>query len=62
MAPTLVLDSLGAVSDVSWSGAPYTTVKALQPSVPWDDLNRLEVAILSHPLIQSVTAHVRAAA
>jgi alpha-beta hydrolase superfamily lysophospholipase len=60
--PTLVLDSLGTVSDDSHGRAAPVTVKALQPAVPWHDLNRLEVAILSHPLIQSVTAHVRAAA
>lgn len=58
-APMLVLDSLSGQPD---SGAANTTVKTLEPPAPWDDLNRLEVAILSHPLIQTVTSHVRAAA
>jgi alpha-beta hydrolase superfamily lysophospholipase len=57
--PMLVLDSIG--------GRPVgeafnTTVKMLEPPAPWDDLDRLEAAILSHPLIQTVTSHVRAAA
>lgn len=55
--PTLVLDSLGDLPD---SGTANITVKRLEPAAPWDDLNRLEVAILSHPLIQAVTGHVRA--
>lgn len=60
--PMLVLDSLGNMPDSGWHGARNTTIKSLQPAGSWDDLNRLEVAILSHPLIQAVTSHVRAAA
>jgi uncharacterized protein len=60
--PMLVLDSLGDASVGGWRGSDNTTVKALEQPSPWDDLNRLEVAILSHPLIQAVTSHVRAAA
>ena len=60
--PTLVLDSFGGLPDGGWRDVGNTTVKKLEPPAPWDDLNRLEVAILSHPLIQTVTSHVRAAA
>jgi alpha-beta hydrolase superfamily lysophospholipase len=60
--PTLLLDSLGGISDSGWRDASNTKVEMLEPPAPWDDLNRLEVAILSHPLIQTVTSHVRAAA
>lgn len=60
--PTLVLDSLDGVPDSGWRDRGDTQVRRLEPPAPWDDLNRLEVAILSHPLIQTVTGHVRVAA
>ncbi|HEY9131296.1 MAG TPA: alpha/beta hydrolase [Dyella sp.] len=60
--PTLVLDSQGAPRTPAWRDAPDTSFVSLDPSVPWDDLDRLEAAILSHPLVQAVTAHVRSAA
>lgn len=60
--PTLVLDSIDGLPGDSWRGMANTTVKMLESPAPWDDLNRLEVAILSHPLIQTVTSHVRVAA
>jgi alpha-beta hydrolase superfamily lysophospholipase len=63
-APTLVLDSLSATPTRSWQSldGDHTTVRTLQPPTPWDDLNRLELAILSHPLIQAVAGHVGAVA
>jgi pimeloyl-ACP methyl ester carboxylesterase len=62
--PTLVLDSLDSSLPVRWKNVVpgHATVRPLQPPTPWDDLRRLEVAILSHPLIQAVTNHVREAA
>ncbi len=63
-APILVLNSLSAVSTPGWQclGADETVVRSLRPPTPWDDLHRLELAILSHPLIQTVTGHLREAA
>lgn len=63
--PTLVLDSLATTATADWHqlglrGTPE--VLALQPSTPWDDLHRLELAILSHPLIRAITGHFREAA
>lgn len=63
--PTLVLDSLSASSIVDWQSL-YTGIEpkvlALQPSTPWEDLRRLELAILSHPLIRAITGYFREAA
>ena len=63
-APTLVLDSLSPASAQNWQRlvSDAAMVKPLQPPTPWEDLGRLETAILSHPLIQTVTHHVREAA
>lgn len=62
-APMLVLNSLSAATH-GWQSleAAGTMVRSLQPPTPWDDLHRLELAILSHPLIQAVTGHLREAA
>jgi alpha-beta hydrolase superfamily lysophospholipase len=63
--PTLVLDSLAAATTADWRGlyaGDTPTVLALQPSTPWDDLHRLELAILSHPVIRAITGHFREAA
>lgn len=59
--PTLLLDSLPATSTHDWSrlAAADVTVMPLQPPTPWDDLDRLELAILSHELIQTVCSHLR---
>lgn len=59
--PTLLLDSLPATSARDWTplAGADTTVMPLQPSTPWDDLDRLELAILSHELIQTVCGHLR---
>lgn len=58
-SPSLLLDSLASSPD--WrafiGGAP--NVESLQPATPWDDLARLEAAVISHPLVQAVTAHWR---
>jgi alpha-beta hydrolase superfamily lysophospholipase len=60
-APMLVLDSLAATATTGGHGlmADPATVVTLQPPTPWDDLHRLELAILSHPLIRSVAGHLR---
>lgn len=60
--PLLVLDSIGDLHGVQGHATGHTTVKRLESAASWDDLGRLEVAILSHPLIQAVSTHVRAAA
>ncbi|HEV7777451.1 MAG TPA: alpha/beta hydrolase [Luteibacter sp.] len=59
--PTLVLDSLRESPTEGWHSlvADNTTVRTLRPPTPWNDMHRLELAILSHPLIQAVTGHVR---
>ena len=59
--PLWVLDSLAPGTTREWQnlGVPASRVKVLQPATPWDDLGRLEMAILSHALIQAVTAHLQ---
>jgi len=58
-SPSLVLDSLPPTPAHRWKSlvAANAQVKELHPFTPWDDLRRLEQAILSHPLIQTVTRH-----
>ncbi len=60
---TWVLDSLPPAMSHDWdrlvaAGASVTT---LNPPTMWDDLDRLEHAILSHELIRAVTGHLREA-
>ncbi|GAB2578891.1 alpha/beta fold hydrolase [Dyella jejuensis] len=56
--PTLLLDSL--LPEVPrYSSGFMAMARSLQPPTPWDDMRRLEVAVLSHPLIQAVTRHMR---
>ncbi|MDF4003492.1 alpha/beta hydrolase [Luteibacter sp. PPL552] len=55
--PTLFIESAR-----SPSSAAATRVVALDHPTTWDDLGRLESAILSHPLIHAVTTHLEAAA
>ena len=59
--PTLVLDSLPATPEPRWDRivSQRGRVAAITPSTPWDDLERLESAILSHPLIQAVTGRMK---
>ncbi|MEP7096813.1 MAG: alpha/beta fold hydrolase [Dokdonella sp.] len=59
--PTLVLDSLAPASTHNRRslGTEQLRVKTVQPATPWDDPGRLEMAILSHTLIQAVTTHLR---
>lgn len=59
--PTWILDSLEPEAARKWQnlGVHASQVKTLQPPTPWEDLGRLEMAILSHAVIQAVTAHVR---
>jgi pimeloyl-ACP methyl ester carboxylesterase len=62
--PTLLLDSLALGAPHPWGSlvTDAAAVRCMQPATPWDDPRRLEVAILSHPLIEAVTRHVREAA
>jgi pimeloyl-ACP methyl ester carboxylesterase len=58
--PTFLIESLPDDAPRSWGGmlVNAATIR-LEPPTPWNDPRRLEVAILSHPLIQAVTQHVR---
>ena len=60
-APSLILDSLDGSSPRNWSPLvrDEARVRSLQPPTPWDELARLESAILSHPLVQAVVTHLR---
>lgn len=60
--PVLVLDSLTPASRLEWQDVVVhaAAVKVLEPPTPWDDVRRMETAILSHPLIQTVTERMRA--
>lgn len=62
--PTLLLDSLSPDAQRSVNGfmVDVAMTRSLEIHTPWDDPRRLEVAILSHPLIQAVTQHMREAA
>lgn len=56
---TLVLDSAPHASARERLIAAGVTMKALQHPTAWDELDRLELAILSHELIQTVGRHLR---
>ncbi|WP_162258292.1 alpha/beta fold hydrolase [Frateuria sp. Soil773] len=58
--PALLLDSLGPAAPRPWDrlGLGAERVRTLS-ATPWDDLARLEQAILSRPLIQAVANHLR---
>lgn len=59
--PTLVLDSMPASPSPRWERivSQRGKVATITPPTPWDDLERLETAILSHPLIQAVTGRLK---
>jgi uncharacterized protein len=58
--PSLVLDTQGAsVSPWQGQGIEGVRVQHIEPHTPWDDIARLEAAIISHPLVQAASAHVR---
>jgi alpha-beta hydrolase superfamily lysophospholipase len=59
--PTLILDSMPASPNPRWEHivSHRGKVAAIAPPTPWDDLERLETAILSHPLIQAVTGRLK---
>lgn len=59
-APSLLIDSLGEASPDwhEWVPDP-ARLHRLRPDTPWDELARIETAILSHPLVQTVVAHLR---
>ena len=50
--PTLVIDSLPAAGD--WSALAGARVVTMQPATHWDDLHRLEHAVLAPGLLQRV--------
>ncbi|HEV2622957.1 MAG TPA: alpha/beta fold hydrolase [Frateuria sp.] len=52
--PTLVIDSLPAPASWSTLAAAGARVVAMQPATQWDDLHRLEHAILAPELLQLV--------
>ncbi|WP_243040981.1 alpha/beta fold hydrolase [Dyella sedimenti] len=58
-APSLLLDSLAAKPPHDWLGvvADPARIRRLDATTPWDDLERLETAILSHALVQAVSDH-----
>ena len=62
--PTLLIDSLSPDMPRHVNGfeVDAAMIKSLQQLTPWDDPRRLEVAVLSHSLIQAVTHHMREAA
>jgi len=59
--PTLVLDSTASSPASHWERivSHRGKVATIVPPTPWDDLDRLESAILSHPLIQAVTGRLK---
>jgi pimeloyl-ACP methyl ester carboxylesterase len=59
--PTLVLDSLPPSPTPRWErlASARGTVAAISPPTPWNDLRRLESAILSQPLIQAVSGRLK---
>lgn len=59
--PTLVLDSLPTVPQPRWDRIVSSrgTVAVIGPPTPWNDLRRLEAAILSQPLIQAVSGRLK---
>jgi alpha/beta superfamily hydrolase len=62
--PTLLLDSLSSDAPQPWGSfvTNAAAVRLVQPATPWHDPRRLEVAILSHTLVQAVTQHMQEAA
>jgi hypothetical protein len=60
--PTLVLDSPHPAGSPGWDASAIQGMKTVSlPATPWDDPERLELAILSHELIQAVNSHLREA-
>lgn len=59
--PTLVLDSMPTSSSPRWDRivSRRGKIATITPPTPWDDLGRLETAILSHPLIQAVAGRLK---
>ncbi|MET0935692.1 MAG: alpha/beta hydrolase [Luteibacter sp.] len=59
--PTVVIDSLPAGHGADWSSivSGRGKVEPLGQPTPWNDLGRLETAIMSQPLIQAVTGRLK---
>ena len=62
-SPSLLLDSLPQTTPHAWKALAVddASITVLHPPTLWDDLAKLELAILSPPLVKTVTAHVRGA-
>lgn len=62
--PMLVLDSLPEGEASRWEriASPRGKVARISPPTPWNDLRRLETAILSQPLIQAVSGRMKESA
>ncbi len=60
--PTHVFDSLPDGTADRWGALASVNVTRLPPTAAWDELDRLEHAILSPDLIRAVSAHLRGAA
>ncbi|WP_158883334.1 alpha/beta hydrolase [Rhodanobacter sp. L36] len=59
--PTLLVDSRADESTV-WNEHTAPSTKTIKlPRTPWDDPERLELAILSHELIQAIATHMQEA-
>ncbi|RDI97040.1 alpha/beta fold hydrolase [Dyella solisilvae] len=60
VAPSLLLDSMARPA-AEWRQlfGEKTRIESLEPTTPWDDLARLEAAVISHPLVQAVASHWR---
>jgi alpha-beta hydrolase superfamily lysophospholipase len=62
--PMLVLDSLPEWEASRWDriASSRGKVAGISPPTPWNDLRRLETAILSQPLIQAVSGRLKESA
>jgi pimeloyl-ACP methyl ester carboxylesterase len=62
--PMLVVDSLPEWDASRWNGVVSSRgkVAGISPPTPWNDLRRLETAILSQPLIQAVSGRLKESA
>jgi pimeloyl-ACP methyl ester carboxylesterase len=61
--PSLLLDTLGDAAPHDWKGLSVdaSSIRVIEPATPWDDLARLEAAIISHPVVQTVSSHLSGA-
>jgi pimeloyl-ACP methyl ester carboxylesterase len=59
--PSLWIDTADAEEKQGWRSLALDAgrVRTLETKTPWDDLGRLETAILSHGVVQAVASHLR---